>query len=91
MACCRGYCSIVPHLHEIKVGDVYELVPDLRNKNKYVLYYRDLELYLSLGMKLIGFHRILKFKQPDRLKQTLILIPVTERMLPIALKKTFLN
>ena len=35
-----------------KVGDVMKLIPNIGNKTNYVLHYRNLQLYLSLGMKL---------------------------------------
>ena len=38
-------------------------------KSKYGLHDRDLPLYLSLGLKLVTFHRIFKFKEPDWLKK----------------------
>ena len=38
--------------YEIKVGDVKKLIPNLGNKTNYVVYYRNLQLYLSLRMKL---------------------------------------
>ena len=38
--------------YEIKVGDVKKLIPNLGNKTNYVVHYRNLQLYLSLGMKL---------------------------------------
>ena len=40
-----------------------KLVPNLMNKSRYVLHYRNLQLYLSLGMKLEKVHKVLKFDQ----------------------------
>ena len=43
--------------------EVEKLVPNLYNKNRYVLHYRNLQLYLSLGMRLTKVHRALRFQQ----------------------------
>ena len=59
------YCKEIPDNYKIKIGDVKKLIPNLGNKAKYVLHYRNLQLYLSLGMKLTKIHRVLRFKQSD--------------------------
>ena len=63
------YCKKIVDKYEIKVGDVKKLIPNLGNKTKYVLHYKNLQLYWSLGMKLTEIHRLLKFKQFDWMKK----------------------
>ena len=43
--------------------NIEKLVPNLMDKTKYVLHYRNLQLYLSLGMKLKKVHRTLEFHE----------------------------
>ena len=65
----QEYCSDIANKYGIKIGGVNKLVPNLRDKINYVVYYGNLQLYLELGMKLIKIHRILKFKQSNWLKE----------------------
>ena len=52
------YCKKIADKYEIKVGDVKKLIPNLGNKTKYVVHYKNLQLYLSLGMKLTYIHSV---------------------------------
>ena len=56
------YCSDIANKYGINVGEVNKLMPNLGDEKNYVVHYRNLQLYLSLGMKLTKIHRILKFK-----------------------------
>ena len=40
-----------------------KLVPNLMGKSRYVLHYRNLQLYLLLGMKITKVHKVLEFQQ----------------------------
>ena len=46
------YCKKIADKYDIKVGDVKKLIPNLGKKINNVVHYRNLQLYLSLGMKL---------------------------------------
>ena len=49
-------------------GNLEKLVPNLLPKLKYIIHYRNLKLYLSLGMVLTKVHRVLAFQQSCWLK-----------------------
>ena len=63
------YRKKIGNEYEIKIGNVKNLIPNLGNKTNYVVHYRNLQLYLSLGMKLTKIHRVLKFNQSDWMKK----------------------
>ena len=42
----------IANKYDIKTGVVNKLIPNLGNKSKYVLHYKNIQLYLLLGIKL---------------------------------------
>ena len=85
------YCSDIVTKYEIRVDEVNKLVPNLRDKIKYLVHYKNLQYYLSLGMKLIKVQRILKFKQSNWLKEYIDLIQRKEKMQQVNLRKISLS
>ena len=49
--------------------DLKKLIQNLGDKAGYVVHYKKLQLYLSLGMKLTKIHKVLKFKHSDWMKK----------------------
>ena len=46
-----------------------KLIPNLNNKNKYVVHHKTLKLYESLGLKVTRVHRGIKFRESAWLKK----------------------
>ena len=58
----------IANLYNIPISNVKKLVPNVFDKETYVLHYEKFQLYLRLGLKLKKIHRVLEFNQPLWLK-----------------------
>ena len=64
-----NYCKKIADKYNISIGLVHKLIPTLSKKEKYVLHYKNLQLYIDLGLKVSKVHRVLEFDQSPWLKQ----------------------
>ena len=63
------YSREILEREKMTIGKVEKLIPNLYDKEKYVLHYRNLQLYLKLGMKLTKIHQALEFSQSNWLEK----------------------
>ena len=56
------HCLKIASVYNTTTGTLKKLVPNLMNKNNYLVLYRNLQQCLELGMKLNKIHKILKFE-----------------------------
>ena len=55
--------------YNIPIGKVKQLVPNLFDKERYLIHYENFQLYLRLGLKQKNVHRVLEFNHSQWLKQ----------------------
>ena len=59
----------IADLCNIPIDNVKKLVPNFFDKEKYLIHYENLQLYLRLGLKIKKIHHLLEFNQPQWLTQ----------------------
>ena len=84
------YCKKIADEFRIKVDDVKKIIPNLGDRTNYVVHYRNLKLYLALGIKLTKINRVSKFKQSDWMEIVIDFNMEKRKMLLIVLKKSWL-
>ena len=83
------FCREILEREKMSIGGVRKLIPTLMKKEKYVLHYRNLQLYLSLGLKLKKIHRALEFSQSKWLETYISFITEKRSKTKIAFEKDF--
>ena len=53
----------------MQIGQVKKLVPNLRDKEKYIIHYKNLKQYLELGLKLKKIYKGIKFHEENFMKK----------------------
>ena len=59
----------IADFYSIPIGKVKQLVPNLFDKERYLIHYENFQLYLRLGLKQKNVHRVLEFNHSQWLKQ----------------------
>ena len=57
----------------LKIGNVEKLIPNLWDKEKYIVHHENLKLYLELGLKIKKIHRGIKFREEPWMKSYIAL------------------
>ena len=85
-----GYCKeFIANKFNISIGLVSKLIPTLRDKKDNLLHYRNLQLYLDLGLKIKKVHQALEFDQSPWLKQYIDLNTEKQKHAKNAFEKDF--
>src|SRR5260221_4048177 len=64
-----SYTKKIANDHKLKTGKYTKLIPNLNNKEKYVIHERNLRQAIDAGLVLTKIHRVLEFDQKSWIKK----------------------
>ncbi|GFT12396.1 uncharacterized protein TNCV_2709711 [Trichonephila clavipes] len=82
------YCKEIAQEHNLNTNSCTKLVPNLMSKKGYIVHYRNLKQYVSLGLKATKIHKVLKFHQRPWLKKYIDFNTEKEKTRKAHLKKS---
>ena len=68
-----GYCKRIAEEHNLSNGKFTKLIPNLRNKEKYIIHERCLKQAVNAGLIIKTIHRVLEFNQKPWMKEYIYL------------------
>ena len=85
------FCDNLKQRLQLGDSSIEKLIPSFLPKTNYVVHFKNLKLYLQLGLELAKVHRGVKFEQKEWLKNMSTLIHKCDSKLKMILKKIILN
>ena len=76
---------------DLTMPNTEKLVLTLEDKEKHVVHYKNLQFYLSQGMRLIKVHRVIEFNQEPWMEPYITMNTEFRKQAKTILKQTFIS